>query len=290
MKAECILRFKAKLGENALWIEKEQRLYWLDLNSPAVHVFDPKEQKNQTLPLSLPKQIACLVPCHGDRFLLATGNSIYTMDPASLNLDPFINLPGDPALICFNDGKIDRQGRFWIGTSHIEEKEPHGAFYRIDGNNSLHRVDQGFVVSNGPAFSPDGHLLYFADTFSRIIYVYELDPATGVLDNRRVFAHLTEEDGYPDGLTVDAEGFIWSAHWDGWRVTRYTPDGDIDGIVELPVPKVTSCCFGGDDLSTLFITTASVDMDEAALANAPLSGSLFAVKTPFRGLAEPVFI
>ena len=134
-----------------------------------------------------------------------------------------------------------------------------------------------------------GRLLYFADSFARTIYAYELDTDTGVLANRRVFARLAEVDGYPDGLTVDAEGFIWSAHWDGWRVTRYAPDGAVDRVIFLPVPKVTSCCFGGENMSTLFITTASVGMDEAAMAEAPLAGSLFAVETNFQGLVEPAF-
>lgn len=289
MKAECILQIPAKLGENALWIAQEQRLYWLDLNGPAVHVFNPDKRENHTLALSLPKRIGCLVQRSEGGFLLATGGGIYALDPASLNLDPFIDLPGDPAVVCFNDGKIDRQGRFWIGTSHRAEEKPLGALYRIDSDGSIHVTDRGFIVSNGPAFSPDGRLLYFADTFARTIYVYDLNPDTGSLANRRVFARLAPGHGYPDGLTVDAEGFIWSAHWDGWRVTRYAPDGAIDCVIELPVPKATSCCFGGKDMSTLFITTASVGLDEAALAQAPLAGSLFAVATPFRGLGEPAF-
>jgi len=189
----------------------------------------------------------------------------------------------------FNDGKVDRHGRLWLGTKHLEEREPTGQLYRVSPDGESAVVDGGFVCSNGPAFSPDGCTLYFADTTERRILAYDLGAAGGELTRRRVFATFTPEEGEPDGMTTDTQGGLWVCHWGGGRVTRFTSEGERDSVVALPVPNVTSCCFGGPDLRTLFITTASVDMPAGWAGKAPCAGKLFSVEAEHTGLPEPVF-
>jgi sugar lactone lactonase YvrE len=161
----------------------------------------------------------------------------------------------------FNDAKCDRQGRFWAGTTDRLETEKIGCLYRIDPDGAATRVADGFICSNGQSFSPDGRIMCHTCSHERIINAYDLDPVTGNVSNRRVFATIDRSAGVPDGSTVDAEGYLWSTHWGGWRITRYAPDGSVDREIEMPGKSVTSCAFGGTNMETLFVTTASVEFD-----------------------------
>jgi sugar lactone lactonase YvrE len=200
-------------------------------------------------------------------------------------LHPEADLPGN----WFNDCKCDRQGRLWTGSADRGEKDPTGNLYVIDAGLGVRKVDSGIICSNGPAFSPDGKISYFCDSYARRIFRYDVDPGSGEVGPRRAFATVPDDAGYPDGMTVDSEGFLWNAHWDGWRVTRYAPDGRIDRAIKLPVPRPTAPAFGGEDLKTLYITSASGGLSDAQLKEAPLSGSLFACEPGARGVAEPSF-
>jgi sugar lactone lactonase YvrE len=172
---------------------------------------------------------------------------------------------------------------------HDRMRSPSGALHRIDPDRTWHRVVDGITVPNSLAWSPDGRRMYFADTPSRVILVYDFDPDAGLPRAPRVFARVPEGAGYPDGATVDAEGCLWSAHWDGWRVTRYAPDGRVDRVVELPVQRPTSCAFGGEALDVLYVTSASTRLRPDELARGPDAGGLFAVEACVRGLPEPRF-
>jgi sugar lactone lactonase YvrE len=147
-------------------------------------------------------------------------------------------------------------------------------------------VRQGVHLSNGLDWSPDDRLMYYTDSPRRLIWVYDYDPDRGAVANERVFARIPRDAGVPDGLCVDAKGFVWSAHWGGWRITRYAPDGRIDRVLEMPVPQPSSCTFGGPDLATLYVTSAAIGMTEADFAKAPQGGGLFAVEVGVRG--QPV--
>jgi sugar lactone lactonase YvrE len=186
-----------------------------------------------------------------------------------------------------NDGRCDRQGRFWVGSMHDRGGSPTGSLYRIDPDHRSHRVRDGITVPNGLAWSPDGRVMYFTDTPSRTILAYDFDGDTGMPGASRVFARVPDGAGYPDGATVDAEGFLWSAHWDGWRVTRYAPDGRVDRVLELPVQRPTSCAFGGDRLDVLYVTSASNGLAPEDLARGPRAGGLFAGEVGVCGLPEP---
>ena len=176
----------------------------------------------------------------------------------------------------FNDGKVDRAGRFWAGTIDDRCMKPSGSLYRLDPDYSVHRMASGFICSNGLGWSPDDRIMYFVDSMTRTLWSYEFDLRSGALGKRRVFAQLRDVDGVFDGLTIDSEGYVWVAVWDGWRVIRYAPDGSIDHEVRFPVQRPSSCMFGGHDLKTLYVTSACVELGWKNLLTGPLAGALFA--------------
>ena len=160
---------------------------------------------------------------------------------------------------------------------HDPEQDPSGHLYRLDPDLGVQQFPMSFVVTNGPAWSGDGGVFYFTDSADRRIWAFDFDMAAGRPGERRPFVQVPPEEGHPDGQCVDAEDHLWTAHWNGGRVTRYRPDGSVERVIEIPAPLVTSCCFGGEDLATLYVTTARVGLKETALRAAPLSGGLFAV-------------
>ena len=223
--------------------------------------------------------------------LIASRSSLDFFDPENGGLERFVapevDLPGNRS----NDGKCDRQGRFWYGTmqnnfapdmSERAISENSGWLYRIDPNGSVKRMDGPFGISNTFAWSPDNRTMYFGDTFD-CIYAYDFEPENGEISNRRTFAKV-EGMGFGDGSTIDAEGYLWHARWDGSCVIRFAADGALDRVVEMPCRRVTSCAFGGDDLGTLYVTTVRYGLGEQ-----PLAGGIFAVDAGVKGLPEGQF-
>ena len=198
---------------------------------------------------------------------------------------PLLNQPD----MRFNDGRCDRRGRFWVGTLHEARQPETAALYRFDPDGRFSEMVGGVTVSNGIAWSVDDRTMYFADSWTRTIFSFDFDLDSGTLHNQRVFAQLPAGCGVPDGATVDAEGFLWSAHFDGGCVTRYAPDGTTDRVIEMPVQRPTSCAFGGEDFNILYVTSASQGLTEQQRIEAPLAGGLFAVDVGVRGLPEPRF-
>jgi sugar lactone lactonase YvrE len=182
-----------------------------------------------------------------------------------------------------NDGKCDAAGRFWAGTMALDERGGAGALYRLDPDGHVETMIDGVTISNGLDWSDDGRLMYFIDTPTQSVDVFDFDLASGRIANRRSFARIDPVDGAPDGLTLDAEGFVWVALWGGSRVRRYAPDGALDSIVRVPATYVTSCAFGGADLGDLYITTARIKLSEADRASQPLAGGLFRARPGVRG-------
>jgi L-arabinonolactonase len=188
----------------------------------------------------------------------------------------------------FNDGKCDRQGRFWVGSMDDVGRGPVGTLYRFESGRYT-AVLEGIAVPNSLCWSPDGTIMYFADGIDPVIWAYPFDTATGTPGVRRVFARLPDATGIPDGATVDAQGFLWSAHYGGSMVTRYAPDGRVDRVINVPVTQPTSCAFAGPDLDTLIITTASQRLSPEALRSQPLAGALLSIRTGARGCPEPQY-
>jgi D-xylonolactonase len=297
MDVRCIYEARSALSESALWSPDEQVLYWLDQMRPEIHRLDPASGKDVKFDLDLPAQLGGLALLKNGGLALAAADGITLLSPDMKRRTPFVNPIAGHSRLSFNDAKCDRHGRLWAGTTDRNEIEALGKLYRIDPDGTATAFAEGFVCSNGPSFSPDGKTMYHSCSHERVVNAYDIDPVTGNASNRRRFAAFAEADGVPDGSTVDAEGYFWSTHWGGSRVTRYAPDGRIDRMIEIPVKKVTSCAFGGRNMDTLFVTTASIDfdngrwifMDEDAFRTAPMTGGIFAVDVGIEGLTEPLF-
>lgn len=284
---EVAVRAEALLGEGPLWSAREGRLLWVDILAPAIHVSDPATGEDRVVPTE--EMVAALAPRAGGGFVAAARSGLRGFDGASLG--PVIAAPiAEGAPLRLNDGRCDAAGRFWVGSLALDSTPDAGALHRLDPDGSARVMQAGLHVPNGLGFSPDGTRLYLADSARRRVDMFDLDPARGSIANRRPFVTLAEGEGVPDGLAVDAEGGVWIALWDGWRVARFAPDGRCDRVIHLPVPRPTSCCFGGDGLGTLYVTSARVRLAAAQLAEAPLSGSVFAVDPGgARGLEEQAF-
>ena len=286
-EVRCVQQANAILGEGPLWCPREQALYWLDIKRPAVYRFDP--ETGQTGHWPLPSDIGCMALREAGGMVVGLRSGFATLDFETGAVIPIVDPEADRPDNRFNDGKVDRRGRFWAGTLNDAESEPLGSLYRLDPGGAVTLMQDGAVVSNGVGWSPDDRTMYFTDSAVRTIWAYDFEAETGAIANRRVFAEVPEGSGFPDGLTVDSEGFVWSAVWDGWRIVRYDPSGGIDREVVMPVQRPTSCMLGGGDLKTLFVTSASIHLDAPSVAKGPLAGGLFALDVGTAGLPEPRF-
>ena len=282
---QCVADVHAVLGEGPVWVERDAALYWLDIKGRKIFRLDGSGRLDQW---PTPFRVGSLVPRSSGGFLAGTDEGIAIADPEAGQFEivhhPEAHLPDNR----FNDGKVDRRGRFWAGSMDDSEKDATGTLYRIEPDFRTARIDEGYKVTNGPAFSPSGEIMYHNDSARKVTYAFDLD-AEGDAANRRVFATYGDDEGYPDGMTVDAEGCLWIAFWDGWCVRRYSPDAECVATVELPVARPTSCAFGGPDLDRLYITSASIGLDEAALAAQPQAGGLFMTSPGVRGIPEIPF-
>ncbi|NYT36840.1 SMP-30/gluconolactonase/LRE family protein [Allopusillimonas soli] len=267
-----------------IWSDRDQRLYWIDVRAPALYAYDPANGDVQTH--TMRENIGSFCEREAGGMLLAMKSGLYLYDTQSrateLWFDPEPTLPNNR----LNDGKCDRQGRFWVGSMNDGDRLPTGTLYSIEQKGKCRSFVNGITIPNSLAFSPDGSLMYFADTPTKKIMVYDFDPDDGVPSNPRVFRDMHDHPGRPDGSTVDVDGCLWNAEVHASRVVRYTPRGEIDQIIELPVSGVTSCAFGGPRLDTLYITTARQGLTSEQLGNQPLAGALFAALTGTTGVAE----
>ncbi len=276
------------LGEGPLWCPVERVLWWVDISAPALWRFDPA--RNTTAHWPLPKLVGSMCLRRDGGFLIAFRSGLATLDQPEANARFVDRVDVDFDVLRFNDGKTDRAGRFWVGAMDRKLRAPIGGLYRIDASLRPVCADRGVAtIANGIGWSPDDRTMYFTDTPSRRIYAYDFDLASGFVSNRRVFVEVEAGHGGPDGLTVDAEGGVWSVQFDRWCIHRYAPDGRLERIVKLPVQRPTSVMFGGPDLSTLYVTTATMDLDAGALESQPLAGSLLACQPGVKGLPETRF-
>jgi sugar lactone lactonase YvrE len=223
-------------------------------------------------------------------FIAATSKGICTWDTQSKEFAPFCDpLAGRPS-IRLNDAAVDSKGRFWVGTvNDANQKGPDGELFRIQADGSSQVMDKNITVGNGMGWSPDRKIMYFTDTFRYAVYAYDYDAEAGTIKNRRTFVETSPDGGLPDGLTVDSEGFVWSAFWGGWKVVRYNPEGKVDREFRMPVPNPTSCTFGGAKLDELYITSASLGLSVEEKKQHIQSGDLFCLKAGIKGIDEPRF-
>jgi len=285
-RAACIAECAAVLGEGPVWVERETALYWVDIKAPLIWRLDYETWhfEHWTPPL----RIGSIGPRRDGGFVAGTEQGFAVIDLAANRYEIIANPEIDRPRNRFNDGKLDRAGRFWAGTMDDDEQEASGALYRLDPDLRWERIDDGYGVTNGPAFSPDGRFMYHSDSAARTIYRFELDEA-GRATGKLPFARFGEEEGYPDGMTVDADGCLWVALWDGWCLRRLDPNGARIGLLPLPVQRPTSCAFGGPDLDRLFITSATVGLTQKYLAMQPFAGGLFVALPGVRGVPGGCF-
>jgi len=281
----CVADVKAVLGEGPVWVARKRALYWVDINGRSIF---RRDEVGSVHVWAAPMKIGSLAPRSQGGFIAGTEQGLALVDEDFTDFHVFANpdeaLPDNR----FNDGKVDRAGRFWAGTMDNREREASGTLYRVGPDLAWTRIDQGYRVTNGPAFSPDGRTMYHSDTARQVTYAFDLDES-GNASNRREFLRFAKGEGYPDGMTVDAEGCLWIAFWDGWCVRRISPKGDRLLELEVPVQRPTSCAFGGSELNTLFITSARRDLQGTELDRQPLAGGLFAADVGVEGIAEVPF-
>jgi sugar lactone lactonase YvrE len=277
------------IGESPLWSVREQALYWVDVEGRLVQRW--MSANGELNRWAMPEVTSSIGLRRGGGLVAATRTGFVFLDTGTGTVTPIVNPEADLPENRFNDGKVDRRGRFWAGTKNIANTpEPTGSVYRLDPDRTSHRIEDGISCTNGIAWSADNSAMYICDTWIRRIYRYAFDAKAGIASHRAVFAELTVEEGYPDGLTVDAEGFVWSAHYNGWRISRYAPDGRLERTIRMPVQHVTSLMFGGPDLRTLFVTSASMRLPADAAERQPEAGHVFAFDAGVAGLPEPEFL
>jgi L-arabinonolactonase len=286
----CVADTKSIVGESPLWNAAEQCVYFVDIPQRQLHRLNVG---NMMLESFGTPDIATAVALRRARGLILTfERTLAFFDPATKSFDAAIDMPSEPTGNRFNDGKCDRQGRFWAGTmSKTQWDEPCGSLYRFGSDLTATQMVSELRCSNGLGWSPDSRTFYFVESFAHAIYAFDFEAQSGVISGRRVFATLDPASGaFPDGLTVDAEGHVWNAQPVFGRLVRYDPDGRIDQIVETPVSRCTSCAFGGDDLGTMYVTSAQDSLTPEELIEEPLAGGLFAFRPGVAGIAETPFI
>jgi len=281
---ECVWPVGAELGEGPVWLASEGALWFVDIKGRRIHRFDEASGGRRSWPA--PEPIGFLAPVEGGGFLCGLKSGLYRFDPDTgafeAHLTGFEPTELDNRL---NDGFVDADGRLWFGSMHDGETEASGALYRLEDGPSVRRWDEGYHVTNGPATSPDGRLLYHVDTLKRTIWTFDVDDEGG-LSGKRVFTHIERPGAYPDGLAVDVEGGVWVALFAGWGVERFDPAGRLAARIEMPCANVTKPAFGGPKLKTLYLTTAWMGLSEQARVDQALAGGLFRLEMDLDGLAQ----
>lgn len=280
-----ILEARARLGECPFWDATHNLLYWVDIHNHRVHQFNPTTQEDRFF--NVGDVVGPIAPAGSDRVILAQRDRVAFLHTQTGQLTPLVSVEADKPSNRFNDGKCDPQGRFWFGS--ISQESHQANLYRYDPDGSLHLVESKLTISNGLGWSPDGNTFYLTDSQPHKIDAYDFDAATGSITNRRILIDLSEEEFEPDGMTIDAEGCLWSAMWNGWCVIRFDSEGKEMLRVELPVQRPTSCTFGGEHLTDLFITTASVGLSQQEIEQGICAGDLFCVQTDVVGLPSYAF-
>jgi sugar lactone lactonase YvrE len=277
---EILFQHDAFVGEGPVWDPRIGKVVWVDIPGGTIFTTDPVNGETTTRVLD--RATGIVLPRASGGYVAALQDGFYALPETG---EPELIAPveaGDPATR-MNDGEIDPQGRFWAGTMGWEAQPNAGALYRLDPGGTVTKMVDGITISNGLGWSPEGTTMYYVDTVTFRVDMFDFDPITGEIANRREFVTIRYGGGRPDGLTVDSEGAVWVATWPGHAVHRYLPDGTLDAVIPLPVSNVSSIELGGPDLRDAFITTAWELLSEEQHAAQPLAGSLFHTRVEVPG-------
>ena len=286
---EVLLQHTCLLGEGPVWDVNTKTIIWIDLLNGIIHELYTQEQSHRTLELG--DVVGAVVLTQSGNYLAALKSGLSIVDRSTGEIHfvhhPEQHLPSNR----FNDGKCDPNGRFWVGTMSISEEPGAGSMYMLDSSMTISKKFEGVTISNGLTWSADYKTFYYIDTPTYQVVAYDYDRMSGNISNKRIVIRIPTSEGYPDGMTIDTDGMLWIAHWDGSQVARWDPfSGKKIFSILLPVERITSCTFGGDDLRDLYITTARVGLTEKQLSEQPLAGSLFVVKkSGFQGFSAIKF-
>lgn len=282
-KVELVLDARAEVGESPIWHAQRQVLYWVDILKCQVHIYNPATKRDRAIHVG--QFVGTVVPRKAGGVMVALQRGFARLDLNTEMLDFIADPEADKPGNRFNDGKCDPAGRFWAGTMPIEGAEPTGSLYCLHANLTVKKMLSPVTCSNGIAWSLDKKTMYYIDTPRMTVDAFDYDLATGNIANRRTAITIPPGIGSPDGCTLDAEGMLWIAHWGGSRVTRWNPaSGQLLDTVPVPATNVTACAFGGPNLDRLYITTARVGLDSAALRQNPREGGLFVAQPGVTGL------
>lgn len=283
-EVRCIVDAHAQIGELPVWDDNFHLLYWLDIEGKKLHRFDPSTGHDAVWDMPAPAGSLALRAAGG--VVLAMQHGFYAFDFMDPTPRLIAAIDGEPTTNRLNDGRADPGGRFWAGTANHAKREPTGAMYCLDVDGKVEKKFGGIDISNSLCWSPDGKTMYHADSFTWKIQAWDFDPATGAAANPRTFIQIPRDEGFSDGATVDADGCLWAAHWGHGRLKRYDPAGRLIHAIQLPVTNITCPCFGGPDLTTLYVTSATFRLTDEQRAQQPQAGGLFAIETTVKGLPE----
>ena len=287
-QAELVLDARATLGECVRWDEREKLIYWVDIPGRQLHRYDPETGRDDAMPLA--QEMGCFALAERGGFICGMRSGYARLDRFDGAFTHLASPDYDRAKARFNDGRCDSAGRFWAGTMWEPRDRAGGFVYRLDADGRFSAQCNPVIIANGITFAPDGGGMTLADTTNHVLWAFDYDTAAGVAANRRVLRSYEPASGRPDGACVDAEGNVYVAIMAGGRVEKVSPAGELLAVIELPIPNITCCTFAGDDLRTLYITTARTRMTDAELAAHPYAGGLFAWRLPdgdAPGIIEP---
>ncbi len=286
LRADLVLDCRNAHGEGVFWDPRPRRLWWTDIHGRRLWSFDPASGEASSFPA--PARVCCFAPRARGGHLVAFADGFALYDVISGDRQDLLRFEPEIPGTRLNDGRTDRAGRFVAGGMDEVDARPVSSVWLIDTDLSARKLFGGVACANGTCFSPDGRTMYFADSPSRTLEAIAYDPASGVTGKRRLLCHF-DEPGVPDGACTDAEGFVWVAIWEGYRVERRSPDGGLVATVEVPVKKPTCCAFGDESLDVLYVTTSRLGSSEAELHREPSSGGLYAIRVGVHGLPDVPF-
>jgi xylono-1,5-lactonase len=282
---KVVWELEAELGEGPVWVERDRALWFVDIKKHQIHRYDPATDERSSW--KAPEQVGFVFPAERGGFVAGLQSGLYHFDERTGVFDLIAKVGEDKPDNRLNDAVVDPQGRLWFGTMDNNEKAKSGAFYCFANGEIQHTGIGGIAITNGPAVSPDGRILYFVDTLRGTIEAADIRD-DGSLGVRRPFVKIDPKDGHPDGPTIDSEGCVWIALYAGWEARRYSPAGALVGSVRFPVANITKLAFGGDDLRTAYATTARQLLKPEDIAKQPEIGDLFEFEADVAGAPCPL--